>query len=104
MAAADHYFLAGEIERSHALLEDLAARLDEGPPRARALRRLARTLAFEVGYPVTAQLLSRALADSGTHAPTRALLAHDLRKTVTQYGHLRQAATHADNAIRLANE
>jgi predicted ATPase len=46
MNAADDLFVIGEIDRSEALVGDLAARMPAGPPRARVLRRLARARAF----------------------------------------------------------
>jgi DNA-binding CsgD family transcriptional regulator len=102
MRAADDLFVIGEIDRSEALVDDLAARMPAGPARARVLRRLVRARAFATGFTTTEALLRSALADAASDRPTRTLLEHDLGEALLQYGHLKEAAPHCDAAFELA--
>jgi DNA-binding CsgD family transcriptional regulator len=102
MNAADDLFVIGEIDRSEALVGDLAARMPAGPPRARVLRRLARARAFATGYTTTEALFRSALEDAASDLPTRALAEHDLGEALLQYGHLKEAVPHCDAAIEHA--
>ena len=102
MIAADDLFVIGEIDRSQALVADLATRMPAGPRRARVLRRLARARASGIGFTTTEALFRDALVDAASDPPTRALLEHDLGEALLQYGHLKEAAPHCEAAVELA--
>ena len=102
MSAADDLFVIGEIDRSEALVDDLAARMPAGPARARVLRRVVRARAFATGFASTEALLRNALADAVSDLPTRALLEHDLGEAFLQYGHQKEAVPHCNAAVELA--
>ena len=101
MNAADDLFVIGELDRSEALVRDLAARMPAGPPRARVLRRLVRARGYAIGFADTETLLRGALADASSDLPTRTLLEHDLGQALLQYGHLEAAMPHCDAAVEL---
>src|SRR5206468_3925291 len=62
--AADDLFVIGELERSRAVVLELAERLPHGPRRARVLRRVARAQAYASGFATTEALFRTALADA----------------------------------------
>jgi DNA-binding CsgD family transcriptional regulator len=104
MNLSDDLFVLGEVERSEALVDEIAARMPAGPSRARALRRLVRARGYAIGFSTTETLLRTALADAAMDLSTRAVLEHDLGQALLQYGHLGDAVPHCKAAVELATK
>lgn len=104
IAAAEHRYAVGEIERAGSLLVELADGLPAGPERAEVLRRLAAVRAWRAGWREAIDLLERALAEAGDDVYLRAAIECDLGHVLHQHGDLRRAEPHARLAVELAIE
>lgn len=99
--AAECHFAAGDLDRARQILEETAVALEPGPLRASVLRRLAKVRYRNDSCSVAAELLARALTESGEDARLRAAIERDLAWAVMQCGDMRDAAEHARSALRL---
>ena len=99
--AAECHFAAGDLDRARQILEETAVTLEPGPLRASVLRRLAKVRYRNDSCSVAAELLSRALTESGEDASLRAAIERDLAWAVMQCGDMREAGQHARSALRL---
>ncbi|MCA1560799.1 MAG: AAA family ATPase, partial [Acidobacteria bacterium] len=93
--AAESHFAAGDLDRARQMMEETAIALEPGPLRASVLRRLAKVRYRNDSCSVAAELLSRALTESGEDASLRAAIERDLAWAVMQCGDMRDAAEHA---------
>lgn len=98
--AAEYHFAAGDPGRARLALEDMAAALPAGSIRASILRRLAKVRYRTDSCSVAAQLLTRALDETGD-VMLRAGIERDLAWAVTLCGDVRDAAAHARSALGL---
>ena len=99
--AAECHFAAGDLERARQILEETVVTLKPGTVRASVLRRLAKVRYRNDSCTVAAELLSRALTESGEDASLRAAIERDLAWAVMQCGDMREAGQHAKSALRL---
>ena len=100
--AAECHFAAGDLNRARQILEETAVALEPGLLRASVLRRLAKVRYRNDSCSVAAELLSRALTESGDDdTPLRAAIERDLAWAVMQCGDMREAGEHAKSALRL---
>ena len=102
--AAECYFAAGDLDRAREMMEETAVALEAGPVRASVLRRLAKIRYRNDSCSIAAELLSRALTESGEDASLRAAIERDLAWAVMQCGDMREAAEHARSALRLVED
>ena len=100
MEAAEYHFAAGDTARARSLLEEVASTLEPGPVRAEILRRLANVRYRNDSCSVAAELLTRALQESADDRSARAGIERDLAWAVASCGDVRNAAEHAQSALR----
>ena len=99
--AAECHFAAGDLDRARQILEEMVVALEPGPLRASVLRRLAKVRYRNDSCSVAAELLSRALTESGEEVSLRAAIERDLAWAVMQCGDMREAGQHARSALQL---
>lgn len=102
VAAADHYYAAGDTAAARTLLEGALSALAAGPTRAGALHRLA-TIAYHLSsYDDAERLLMQALDEAGEDDATRARAHGALAWVKVQQGAVDAAGRHASDAVALA--
>lgn len=98
--AAEYHFAAGDTGRARRLLEEVASAAEPGPVRAGILRRLAKVRYRSDSCSVAAELLNRALQETGDNPSARAEIQRDLAWAVTLCGDVPNAAEYAQAALQ----
>lgn len=104
ITAAEHCRYAGDTKKAAELLEDAVATLQPGRLRADALTRLAGARGMTEGFPVSVNLLRRALAEPGLEARQEVNILCELAWLAQQGGDSQEGAQYAEAALVLAEQ
>ena len=99
VAAAEHRFTSGEVERARRMLEEVLPGLRRGPLRARVRLQLAEIRSDE---PQVVELMEDALEDAGDDDEWRVKIASELAVPASLAGQLAIGRAHAESAVRAA--
>lgn len=100
VAAAEHRFHSGDVNRARSTLEAVIPHLTGGPLRARARLQLAELRSDEPMAGV--ELLETALEDAGDDDRWRARIEFELTAATSTVGQFPSARAHAESAVRAA--
>jgi DNA-binding CsgD family transcriptional regulator len=100
VAAAEHRFHSGDVNRARSTLEELMPTLNGGPLRARVRLQLAEIRADEPMLGL--EQLEAALEDAGDDDRLRAHIEFELTAAASTIGRFPSARAHAESAVRAA--